>query len=371
MTTRKQIEQVHSEVEKRSEDFVSIPGREMPGSLIGSSPILDRESARRGVLRITLFTLISNIFLAAIKAVAGLLSGSAALISDALNSASDVLFGIVVLVGVKLAGKEADDDHPYGHERFESLATLFLGAVVSIAGLGIGWDGLQKVWQGAQGSLEAPHPAALWVAALVIAFKGFMFLFTKARSKKYRSDVLAAAAADHGADVLGTAGVFIGIAAAQFGLPIMDPIASLVIAAFIVKTGIEIIRTAIGQVTDRSAGPEIDEKIREAILQNEHVTSVDKVISRVFGDRIFADVEISLPGDYSLCKAHDIAEEIHDLVEDQIDDVKHCMVHVNPSNCGHCEDGAGCEFCDKKASGRYPCDEEAKPSSEMDPLELA
>ncbi|MCL2024200.1 MAG: cation diffusion facilitator family transporter [Coriobacteriia bacterium] len=295
--------------------------------------VANRESARRGVLRITLFTLISNIFLTAIKGITGVLAGSSALISDAANSASDVVFGIVVMMGVKLAGREADADHPYGHERFESLATMFLGAIVTFAGLSIGFAALQKIYVGWLGHemLEAPDAVALWVAAGVIVFKAGMYTFTRVRARLYQSDVLRAAAADHGADVLGTAGVFIGIAAARMGMPIMDPVASVVIAALIIKTGIDILRGSIDQVTDHSAGVQIESEIRDIIESHNEVVSIDKVRTRVFGDRVFCDVEISLPGDYTLTTAHAIAESIHDDIEHRHERVKHCMVHVNPA----------------------------------------
>ncbi|MCL2403057.1 MAG: cation diffusion facilitator family transporter [Coriobacteriia bacterium] len=298
---------------------------------IGQTATIDRKIARRGVMRITIFTLASNIALALIKGAAGIFAGSAALISDAANSASDVLYGAIVLVGVRLAGREADEKHPYGYERFESLVSMFIGAVVTLTGLFIGFDGLQKVWQGATYGIEAPDPAVLWVAAGAVAFKIFMYLFTKARAKKYRSDILAAAAADHGSDALATSGVFIGIATAQMGVPIMDPIASLVIAALILRTGIGIIAKAISQVTDQSAGPEVDDKICEIILENKEIIRIDKVMSRVFGDRIYVDIEIRLPGNFTLDEAHSIAERIHFDVEERIPEVKDCMVHVNPS----------------------------------------
>ena len=302
----------------------------------GKTDLISREIALRGVLRITFFTLLSNIVLAAVKGIAGFLTGSAALISDAANSASDVVYGIIVMLGVRIAARDADDKHPYGYERFESLVAMFLGAVVTLTGLFIGYDAIQKVWQGATYGIEAPHPAALWVAAVVIAFKSFMFFFTKARARKYRSDILAAAAADHGSDVLATSAVFIGIAAAQMGVPIMDPIAGIIIAVLIVRTGIGIIGKAVGQVTDKSAGPEIDDQIRAIIADHPEVTSIDSIMSRVFGDRIYVDVEISMPGDFTLCEAHDIAECVHLDIKSALPLVKDCMVHVNPSTSPPC-----------------------------------
>ena len=282
------------------------------------------------MLRISFLTLLSNIALAIIKGVAGIVSGSAALISDAANSASDVLYGIVIIVGVRLAGRKADDKHPYGYERFESLVSMFLGAIVVLAGLFIGIDGIQKVWHGVNYTIEAPTTMALWVAAGVIIFKSFMYFFTKSRSKRYKSDVLAAAAADHGSDVLATSGVFIGVTAAQLGMPIMDPIASLVIAGLILNTGRGILVNAIKQITDQSAGPEVEEQIRSIIASHDKILGVDKVLTRIFGDRIYVDVEIKLPGDYSLCDAHEIGVRVHREVEEQIPEIKHCTVHINP-----------------------------------------
>jgi len=298
---------------------------------IGKTARICREVSRRGVLRITFFTLLSNIALAAIKGIAGILAGSHALISDAINSASDVFFGIIVVIGVRIAGKEADETHPYGYERFESLVTMFIGVVVTLVGVFIGYEGLRKIIYSFGSSLEAPDPTALWVAAGAIAFKLFMFLFTRSRAKKYHSDVLAAAAADHGADILATSGVFLGIAVSQLGVPILDPIVSLIIAALIINTGIGIIRKAIGQVTDKSAGSEVDEQIRSIILERPEVIEIDKIMSRVFGDRIYVDIEIRLPREFTLERAHDTAEWIHLEVEKQIPEVKDCMVHVNPS----------------------------------------
>ena len=307
-----------------------------PGTDIGQTAVIDREAARRGVLRITLFTLLSNVVLAALKGVTGVLAGSSALISDAANSASDVVYGVIVMIGVRLAGREADTDHPYGHERFESVVSMFLGAIVATAGVSIGYDAIRKVIEGTRGGgLTAPDPAALWVAAGVIAFKTGMFVFTRARAMRHQSDVLRAMAADHGSDILGTAGGFVGIAAAQLGIPIMDPIAGLVISVLILKTGVEIFTRAIGQMTDRSAGDELEADIRAIIADGDRAVGTDKVQTRVFGDRVYADVEISLPGDYTLDAAHEIAEHIHHDIERQLPQVKHCMVHINPSAVAH------------------------------------
>jgi cation diffusion facilitator family transporter len=293
---------------------------------------MNRDEVRRRVLRVTLATMIANIGLAALKGAVGWLAGSAALLSDAANSASDVVHEIIVMIGVRLAAREADDDHPYGHERFESVVSIILGVIVFLTGASIGIEGLRKVWEGLSGSahLEAPEPVALWVAAGVIVFKGALFLFTRRQAHTLRSDVLRAAAADHGADVLGTLGGLIGIAGARLGLPIMDPLACLVIAAFILRTGVGIFATAVGQMTDKSGGEALDAQLHAIIAQDSAVVRVDRLHTRLFGDRIYVDVEIALPGTLLLDEAHEIAERVHETIEAQCLDVKHCMVHVNP-----------------------------------------
>ena len=297
----------------------------------GSQPApFCREEAHRGVVRLTTFTVIYNIGLVTIKAVTGIVAGSAALISDAAMSTSDVLYGIGVIIGVRLSGRKADEKHPYGYERFESLTTLFLGIAILVTGLLIGYDGILRVWQSLNYEIEAPTTLALWVAAGLVACKVFMHFFTKVRAKKYRSDVLTAMAADHGTDALATSGVFVAIAAAQLGFPIMDPIASIVIAGFIVKTGIDITKMAVWKITDRSADPEVVEEVRSIISRHDEVLNIDEVLTRVFGDRIYTDIAIRLPGDYSLSDAHEIGARIHHEVEEQIPDIKHCNVHINP-----------------------------------------
>ena len=287
---------------------------------------------RAHVVRITLVTMIINIFLAVGKIITGLLAGSSALVSDGANSASDVMFEVIVIIGVKLSGRAADKDHPYGHERFESLVTLILAGIIFATGASIGLSGVQKIIAALRGTTPAiPQLPALIVAVVVIVIKGVLYFYTKARSKTLGSEILVAATSDHLADILGTLSGLVGIAGARLGLPILDPIACLVIAVLIIKTSIGIFMNAASQMTDKSAGPEIEATIRALVAQYPGIARVDGVQTRLFGDRIFVDIEIAVDGNKTISFGHKEAELVHLAIEKNLPQVKHCMVHVNPA----------------------------------------
>ena len=234
------------------------------------------------------------------------------------------------MVGIRMAGKAADKEHPYGHERFESVAAFILAAMLCATGLGIGYSGLRSIMAGNQGDLAAPGLVALAAAVVSIVVKEGMYWYTRAAARKIASDALMADAWHHRSDALSSIGSFAGILGARMGFPILDPVAALVICAFIVRASCDIFREAIGKITDRSLDDATLEQIRNLVLQQEHVRGIDKLYSRIFGDKVYVDIEISVNGDMPLDQAHAVAHGVHDRVEAAFPTVKHCMVHVNP-----------------------------------------
>ena len=275
-------------------------------------------------------TLAVNIFLSVLKLFVGIIANSAALVADAVNSISDVMGTIVVIIGVKLAGRKSDKDHPYGHERLESAAALILSAFVLVTGLLIGYRGVQKVIEGAVGDIVIPGALALVAAIITMVIKEAMYWYMRGASKKTGSSALMAVAWDHRSDVFASAGAFIGILGARIGLPILDPIASVVISLLILKVAINIFRDAMRKMTDTSCDEALEEEIRTVALEQRDVLGVDKIRTRLFGDRIYVDIEICADGAVSLHEAHNTAQRVHDAIEARFERVKHCMVHVNP-----------------------------------------
>ncbi len=284
-------------------------------------------------MRISLITMVGNIILSVWKLAAGIFAKSGAMISDAMHSASDVFSTIVVMIGIRAANKEADEEHPYGHERMESIAAILLSAVLLATGLGIGWDGLQKIIAAVQGNAEAlvvPGWLALAVAVLSIVVKEIMYQATKIVARRIRSDALMADAWHHRSDALSSIGSFIGIGGAMLGFPVMDSIASVVICLFIVKAAWDIAAEAVRKMVDHSADRETEETARRLILSHEGVISLRMLKTRQFGSKIYMDVVMTADAALSFQRAHALSEEVHDAIEKALPSVKHVMVHIEP-----------------------------------------
>ena len=292
---------------------------------------LTKKTNEQIAMRASWSTMAANVFLSVLKLLAGLLANSAALIADAANSISDVLSTTIVMIGVKLAGQKADKDHPYGHERLESVAALILSAIVFATGIMIGYNGVNKVIAGRMGDIEIPGGVALVAAVVTMVVKEALYWYVRAAAKKTGSGALMAVAWDHRSDVLSSAGAFVGILGARIGLPVLDPIAGVIISLLILRVAINIFRDAIRRMTDTSCDDKLEDEICAVALEQEDVLGVDSINTRLFGDKIYVDIEISADGASTLDAAHDAAQRVHDAIETRFENVKHCMVHVNPA----------------------------------------
>lgn len=283
------------------------------------------------VMRVSLYSMIANIVLSVLKVLAGLVAHSGAMVSDGIHSASDVFSTVVVVIGYRLAGKESDEKHQYGHERIECVAALLLAMILCITGFAIGLTGLKKIIGQESMALEVPGLLALAAAGISIVVKEGMYWITRGAAKKVNSSALMADAWHHRSDSLSSIGSMAGILGARLGYPICDPIASVVICVFIVKAAYEIFRDAVDKMMDTACDAETLDKIRTVILGQAGVQGIDRLQTRLFGARIYVDVEIAVNGNMPLREAHYIAEGVHDAIERSFAEVKHCMVHVNPA----------------------------------------
>lgn len=282
--------------------------------------------------RVSVVTILGNVVLSVLKFLAGIIAHSSAMISDAIHSASDVFSTFVVMIGIKLASKKADKEHPYGHERLECVAAIILSMVLLVTGLGIGMDALEKILNGNYSSIQVPGMQALIAAVVSIIVKECMYWYTRYYAKKIDSSALMADAWHHRSDAFSSIGALIGIGGARLGFPIMDSIASLVIFLFIAKAAFDIFKDAMDKMVDHSCDEETEKQLYECVIKNEKVKGIDVLRTRVFGNKIYVDIEIQVDASYTLQKAHDIAEEVHNDIEQNFAKVKHIMVHVNPVN---------------------------------------
>lgn len=289
--------------------------------------------------RVSVVSLVGNIMLSLIKLIAGVVAHSNAMISDAIHSASDVFSTIIVMIGIRISSKEADKEHPYGHERLECVSSMLLAMTLVIVGLSVGKKGVEAIIAIATGNaaqVMLPGTLALVAAIVSIVSKEAMYRYTAVNAKRINSSALMADAWHHRSDAFSSIGALIGIAGARMGFPILDPVASLVICVFIAKAAWDIFMDAVNKMVDHACSDETVEQLRQTVLEVPEVVKVDSLLTRMFGARIYVDVEISLDKNMTLQEAHDIAHRVHDKIEDEFEDVKHCMVHVNPAEEGQC-----------------------------------
>lgn len=282
-------------------------------------------------VKVSAVSIIGNIILSLLKLLAGIIAHSGAMISDAVHSASDVFSSIIVIIGVKLSARDSDDDHPYGHERLECVAAIVLAVILLITGLFIGASAVETITSGNYDEIAVPGVTALIAAIVSIVVKEAMFHYTKHYAVKLDSGAIMADAWHHRSDALSSIGALIGIAGARMGFPVLDSIASLVICLFIVKASYDIFKDAIDKMVDHSCDKQTEQEIRECVLAQAGVAGVDMLTTRVFGNKVYADVEISVDGSLPLRDAHAIAETVHGAIEENFPKVKHIMVHVNPA----------------------------------------
>ena len=289
-----------------------------------------RQNPQTIVNRVTSIGIIGNVILSLFKFLAGIFGHSSAMVSDAIHSLSDVLATFIAWLGIRLSMQAPDREHPYGHERLECVASLLLGTILFGSGLMIGLSGLKTILAGHYEELQAPECIALIAAVVSIATKEGMFWYTRHYAKVLNSAAFMADAWHHRSDALSSIGSLIGIGGAMLGFPILDPLASVAIAVCIIKVAYDILKDAVSKMLDTACSSEYEKKLADFISAQDGVDRLDVLHTRMFGNKIYIDAEISVDGDKSLTDAHEIAESVHTQVEKHFDNIKHIMIHVNP-----------------------------------------
>lgn len=288
-------------------------------------------NSKKLIYKISINTVIINFILTIIKLFAGIFGNSVAMISDAMHSGSDVLSTIVVMIGAKLSSKKADAKHPYGHEKFECIAAIILAMMLFGTAVTIGFYGIRIIGDILNGEVTVPSLIAVWSAVLSIAVKEWMYRYTKNAASKINSTSLYADAWHHRSDALSSLGSLIGVAGAICGFPVLDPLASIVICVIILKVAYDILKTSLSQIIDTAAPECVIQQIREIILSYADIKNIDMLKSRLFGNRIYVDIEVQIDKNMSFNDVHKLIHELHDEIEKSNTSIKHCMIHANPT----------------------------------------
>ncbi len=274
----------------------------------------------------TMIALVGNALLLAAKAVAAYLSGSSALYADAANSASDVAYSLLMLIGLWLSLRPPDKSHPHGHQRIESLVSVGIGLFMALAGYGALAKGLDSWRAGAPLTLSS---WLLLVPAGTILVKGAMYVRVRALAQQVGSPAIAASARDHLSDVLTSGVVFVGVFGSRLALPQADPVAGILVSIWIFYQAASVVREAVGHLIGAAASPELEAAAIAAIRRVPEVLAIEQLIIEHVGPELRADIHVQVDGELPLRRVHRISHAIREAVE-ALDGVDHAFVHVEP-----------------------------------------
>lgn len=286
------------------------------------------------IYKVTITGSIVNMILLLMKFVAGILGHSAAMIADAVHSLSDFLTDIVVIAFVRLSTKPADNDHDYGHGKYETIATSLIGMALIVVAIMLGWNGIDKIIYVIQGNtLESPGVIALVAAVVSIMLKEWVFRVTRKVAREVNSQALEANAWHHRSDALSSIGTAIGIGGAVLlgnNWAILDPIAAVVVSILIFATAFKLLRQASGELLEESLPKETEDKIEEIVYHDNAVTDIHRLHTRRIGSIIAIEMHLRLPAEMTLEEAHIHAHKIEDSLREEFGNGTHIMLHIEP-----------------------------------------
>ena len=295
---------------------------------------METKEREKKIYRVTLMGSVVNVILLVFKFIAGILGGSAAMIADAVHSLSDFLTDIVVIAFVRISSKPEDEDHDYGHGKYETLATSIIGLALLMVGLYIFYNGARQIWDVMHGAeIEQPGLVALIAAIVSILLKEWTYRFTVSVGKKVESPAVIANAWHHRSDALSSIGTAIGIGGAILlgkGWAVLDPVAALVVSVFIVKTALGLLSTSSGELLEKSLPKEVEKKIVDIVESEPEVSEVHHLCTRRIGNNIAIEMHIRMPGEISLKDSHTRASNIERKLRQHFGEHTHINLHVEP-----------------------------------------
>ncbi len=295
---------------------------------------METKEREKKIYRVTLTGSVVNVILLVFKFIAGILGGSAAMIADAVHSLSDFLTDIIVIAFVRISSKPEDEDHDYGHGKYETLATSIIGLALLMVGLYIFYNGARQIWDVMHGAeIEQPGLVALIAAIVSILLKEWTYRFTASVGKKVESQAVIANAWHHRSDALSSIGTAIGIGGAILlgkGWAVLDPVAALVVSVFIVKTALGLLSTSSGELLEKSLPKEVEKKIVEIVESEPEVSKVHHLCTRRIGNNIAIEMHIRMPGEISLKDSHTRASNIERKLRQHFGEHTHINLHVEP-----------------------------------------
>ncbi len=270
-----------------------------------------------------------NAVLAILKITMGMSTRSKALISDGVHSVTDMIATVVVMIGIALSGRRPDNKHPYGCERLECVAAVLVSVIIGITGVGIMSSGIAAIRLRSE-AVPMIGATALWTAIVSIAVKEAMYRYSAYCARRFGSSALEADAWHQRTDALSSVGSLIGMIGVRWGWGLLDPLASMAIGALIIKSAVDIFTDAMRKMTDRACDEELEAAIHRLVTECEGVVAVEDLKTRLFADRVYAELTVIVDNALSCKEAYDIAQTIRNHVTENRHQIKACSVHIHP-----------------------------------------
>jgi len=276
--------------------------------------------------------LVANTILALAKTLVGIIGNSPALLADGINSTSDVAYGVVMSVCLRISSKPADHEHPYGHDQMESIAAVIVGAFVISTAIAIFWNSVNNVYEllSGQNGFSGAARMALWVAVLTIVSKIWLTGWTGRIGRKTSNSAVQALAHDHRNDVFASAAAAVGIYFGRMGFPWVDPLAGAMVSLIILFTGIEILRSASADLMDTVPGKSLGRQVREILALHDGVQEVEEVHAHRFGPYLVMNITIGINGELRVREGDAIATAVEDSLLEEIEFLRRVHVHYHP-----------------------------------------
>lgn len=296
---------------------------------------LEMSERERDIYKVTLRGSLVNFILLVFKFVAGVVGRSSAMIADAVHSLSDFVTDVIVVVFVRISGKPQDKGHDYGHGKFETLATAIIGVALFVVGVGILVNATKSIVGVIRGEvLEAPGVLALVAAAVSVVLKELLYQYTVLEGKRHNSKVVIANAWHHRSDAFSSVGTLVGISGAMFlgeNWRVLDPIAAFIVSIFIIKVSIELTKSSIDDLMEKSLPEEVEQRIEEIILSYPEVNSPHHLRTRQIGNNVAIEVHIRMNGELTLREAHDVTRLIEQSLRQEFGEDTHIGIHMEPN----------------------------------------
>lgn len=291
-------------------------------------------SREKEIYKVTLIGTAVNALLIVLKLIAGIIGRSSAMVADAVHSLSDFVTDAIVLIFVRIAGVPSDKGHDYGHGKYETLATLIIGFILAMAGVGLLISGIEQVVRSFNGELlPRPRMVALIVAVLSIASKEWLYRYTVKVGRATESQAVIANAWHHRSDAISSAGTLVGIAGAMFlgeQWRILDPLAAVLVSMFIIKSGYDIIRPSVSELLEASLPENQEREIRTLVMSIDGIKNVHNLRTRRIGCTIAADMHVKMDGGMSLSEAHALASRAEGAIKSRFGENTIVTIHMEP-----------------------------------------